>query len=175
MSKKIKVMRARKATFHQVWRVLTLLQGRVAPHELAVARMAFSMIAWETFPAPSCGLPGADIGQSADARFALTGGRSLHLQRFMRPSGEVVEAHLDEHDACTAPIEHAAHATRAIEYGVSAGLGISLIAYVLTGSRKAALTAGSLALGGGIFVGAHTPTQDRRVFDFTTMNPSRQA
>jgi hypothetical protein len=141
-----------------------------------VVQIPFSVIAWETFPAPSCGLPGADVGQVDDARLALKSGRSLHLQRFVRPSGDVIEAHLDDHDACTAPVQHAAHATRAIEYGVGFGLGVGLITYALTGNKRDALTAGGLSAGGGFYVGAHTPTQTRRVFDFNKLtNPRRKA
>lgn len=173
MSKRIRLIRGPGATFPLVVDALTRLQGRVQAQELAVVRIPFSMVVWETFPAPSCGLPGADVGQCADARLPLPGGRSLHLQRFIRASGDVIEAHLDDHDACTAPVEHAAHATRAIEYGVGFGLGVGLITYALTGNKRDALTAGGLSAGGGFYLGAHTPTQTRRVFDFNKLtNPT---
>ncbi len=174
MSKRIRLIRG--ATFPRIVGALTRLRGRVAAHELAVVRIPFSVIAWETFPAPSCGLPGAEVGQVADARFALADGTSLHLQRFIRASGDVIEAHLDDHDACTAPIQHAAHATRAIEYGVEFGLGLGLLTYVITGDKRAALAAGSLGAAGGAYAGAHTPTQTRRVFDLDSSppNPRRQ-
>src|SRR5215831_4458020 len=118
MPKKTRLIPARRATFTEICRVLKLLRGRIAEHELAVVRIPFAVIAWGTFPAPSCDLPGADVGQVADSRFALANQESLHLQRFITSSEDVIEAHLDDHDACVAPIQHAADATRAIEYGI---------------------------------------------------------
>jgi len=121
-------------------------------------------IAWETFPAPARGLPGANVGQAADARFSVADGTSLHLQRFIWADGDVIDAHLDDHDPHVWPIEHAAHATHAVEYGLWGGVGLGLFTYAITGNKRAALVAGGLGAGGGVYRGAHKPKQSRKVF-----------
>jgi hypothetical protein len=53
--------------------LLSHFRGHVTADELAVVRMAYldPAIAWHSFPAPSCLLPGSNIGQVADARFSI--------------------------------------------------------------------------------------------------------
>lgn len=152
--------------FHGLGRLLRELRPYVAAGELAVLRMLYAdpAIAWETFPAPARGLPGANVGQVADARFSITGGSGLHLQRFTWATGDVIDAHLDDDDPHVFPIEHAARATHAFEYGAWSGIGLGLLAYAFTGDKRAALVVGSLAAGGGVYHGAHTPKQSRKVF-----------
>jgi hypothetical protein len=152
--------------FQALVRLLRELRGHVTADELAVLRMMYAdpAIAWETFPPPAQGLSGANVGQVADGRFSVADGSSLHLQRFIGATGDVIDAHLDDDDPHVSPIKHAAHATHALEYGAWTGLGLGLLTYVFTGDKRAALVVGGLGASGGVYHGAHTPKQSRKVF-----------
>lgn len=152
--------------FHGLVRLQRELRGHVAVGELAVLRMLYldPSVAWDTFPTASYSLPGANVGQFADARYSLADGSSLHLQLFRDAARVFIEIHLDDQDPLVSPIGHAAQATHALEYGVWGGIGASLLALLVTRDEKAARVLGGLGVGTGVFLGAHTPKQTRRVF-----------
>lgn len=152
-------------------RYVVALQRQLDPDELAVVRAIDGdpRIDWSSFPAPRCSLPGADVGQLDDRRYSVTDGTGLHVQRF-RVGGElVIDAHVDPHDACTLPIEHAAHSTRAFEYAAIGAAAAGLLAYLLTGSGKMAAGAAVIGAGGGGLAGAQTPKQRRVVVHLATL------
>lgn len=152
-------------------RCVLALQRQVGADELAVVRVPDShpMVDWSSFPAPKCSLPGADVGQLADWRYSVTDGSGLHLQRFQHGSRLFIDAHVDSHDACTLPIEHAAHSTRAFEYGAICAAAAGLLTYLVTGSGKAAVGAAIIGASGGGLAGAHTPKQRRVVVDLAAL------
>ena len=143
--------------------LLLQLRERVGEQDLAVLRIHANddPVDWSTFPPPSCSLPGAEIGQVSDRRYTLTDGKGLHLQGF---SGQIIDAHIDDVDACTLPVEHAAQQTNAVEFSLLASLGTMLITYLATRSARATFAVGAVAAGVGAYVGANTPKQKRRVF-----------
>jgi len=149
------------ATATAIAYTLRHLQEQVGQEETAVVRLSSDdHIDWDSFPVPACGLPGSDVGQIADMRFSLTDGTGLHGQRF--PDGRV-EFHLDQVDACRAPIEHGARETRMVQYGAWGALVFGALGYVADGPRGALLW-GGLGAGGGVAFGANTPKRSRRVF-----------
>lgn len=152
--------------FRGVVQLLGKLRRHVAVNELAVLRMLYldPSIGWDTFPTASYSLPGANVGQFADARYSIADGSSLHLQLFRSAAGVFVDIHLDDQDPLVSPIGHAAQATHALEYGAWGGIGAGLLALLVTRDEKVARVLGGLGVGTGVFLGAHTPKQTRRVF-----------
>ncbi len=143
------------------------LQRNVGRRQLAVVRIIEGdpAVRWSSFPRVSCKVPGAKVGQVADFRFTVGDGTGFHCQRFIIKGVRIVAAHLDDHDGCTRGIDHAATATRAIEFGaVGAGLA-ALVARAFTRDRKLIAAVGAAGAGGGALLGAHTPTQTRVFFD----------
>ena len=143
------------------------LQRKVGPRQLAVVRIIEGdpAVLWASFPKVSCKLPGAKVGQVADFRFTIGDGTGFHCQRFIADGVRIVAAHLDDHDGCTRGVEHAANATRAVEFGaIGAGLA-ALAALAFTRNPKIIAGIGAAGAGGGALLGAHTPTQARVFFD----------
>jgi hypothetical protein len=104
----------------------------------------------------SCDLPGIDVGQERDLRFATDGPDGLHGQIF---PGGYIDFHLDAADACRDAVGHVVKDTKAVE---GAGWGL------LVGGSLCLLTGGAgllawLAAGGagGAIVGAHVPARER--------------
>lgn len=143
-------------------RFLRHLQQQVGTDALAVVRVDAGdrLFAWHTLRNTECNLPGLDVGQDGDHRFATDGDEGLHAQ--VRTSERVVDFHLDAVNACRDVIGHVFNDTQA-----PAGLGIgALLGLVIggaVGGGKGALL-GALAGGGaGAGVGSLVPKR-RQVF-----------
>jgi hypothetical protein len=147
--------------FRGLVQLLRELRPHVATDEFAALRLSYADWATvrDTFPAPSYSLPGANVGQVADARYSVAGS-SLHWQLFR----DFIELHLDDPDPLVSPIEHAAQATHALEYGLWGGVGVVLATLFLTRDARATRLLGGLGVSTGVILGAHRPKQRRRVF-----------
>jgi hypothetical protein len=116
--------------------------------------------AWHSLPAPHCTIPGIDVGQDEDWRFATDGDEGLHAHVFR--SRGVVEFHLDAVNVCGDAPGHAVADTHAVR-GTIAGTMLGLLVGKIAGHPLIGSALGAL---GGALVGGHIPKRNRQVFGF---------
>lgn len=156
----------RRVTAAGIANALAVLERRAQSDQLVVLHIdQYDPVLWASFGRPTCTLPGIDVGQVFDHRYALPDGKGLHVQGF---ADRHIEIHLDHSDACHAPARHVAEDTKAVEYALLGGLLMAGLGAIAGGSRAAA--AGfALGAGGGGLIGANTPKRRRVVVHLATL------
>lgn len=122
--------------------------------------------AWPSLPAPHCTMPGIDVGQDKDLRFATDDNEGLHAHVFR--SRGVVEFHLDAVNACGDTAGHAIADTQALG-GTLLGGALGLLLGSLARRPGIGLALGTL-VGGAL--GANIPKRRRQVFQFEDLFPA---
>jgi hypothetical protein len=105
-------------------------------------------------------MPGIDVGQDKDLRFATDGNEGLHAHVF--GSRGVVEFHLDAVNACGDAPGHAVADTQAFG-GTLVGAALGLLLGSITRHPVIGVALGAL---GGVALGANIPKRRRQVFRF---------
>ena len=134
------------------------LDASIAP--VIRIRLQDPRFAWHTLPAAHCAMPGIDIGQDEDLRYATDGNEGLHAHVFR--SRGVVEFHLDAVNACGDAAGHAVADTQAFG-GTIAGAVFGLLLGGI--ARRPGLGLALGALGGGA-LGTSIPKRRSEVFQF---------
>lgn len=156
----------RRITAAGIANALAVLERSIDGNKLVVLYIdQHDPVEWASFGPPTCTIPGIDVGQVFDYRYALAGGMGMHVQGF---ADGHVEIHFDHTDACHAPVQHVAEDTKAVEYGLFGGLLMAGLGAIAGGSRAAA-TGFALGVGGGGLLGAHTPKRRRVVIRLATL------